>query len=81
VTAKLAKNRVSVPGAQVYGVVHQADKERRWPESGFELTDDKGVATLTGFIKGEPGATLTMDVFFIYKGETFQATTSIMVPC
>jgi hypothetical protein len=81
VAAKLAKNGIGVPGARVYGVVRDVDQDQRWPEGGYEVTNEHGLATLRLYPEGEAGATVYLDVFFLYEGETYRARTSIVIPC
>ena len=82
VIARLTENQVGIEGAQVHSVVTYAEVKDRWPESGYEITDETGKAWITIDLANAPAdSTVQVDLYFLHDGETYRASTSLEVPC
>jgi hypothetical protein len=82
VFGKLTKEEEGVAGAQMYCIVRYGNAEHRWPDEGFETTEDNGIAAISFDIlsTGLEG-TVPVDVYIIHDGETFYSVTSFTPRC
>jgi hypothetical protein len=82
VSAKLLRRDEGVVGAQMYAVVHFGGKDYRYPEQGYEATNEKGIATVSfSAADAAPETTVEVDVYVTYDETTYHSVVSFMANC
>jgi len=82
VFGKLTRDGVGIEGAQMHTVVHYSRMAFRLPESGYEVTDSRGIAAVTFDVSDAgSGYTAYVDVYLTHGGQTFTITTSFAPQC
>lgn len=82
VSAKLTRAEDTVTGAEMYAVVHFGGKDYRYPEQGYEATNEKGIATVRfSAADAAPETTVEVDVYVTYNETTYHSVVSFMANC
>jgi hypothetical protein len=82
VNVELIKDGKRVAGAQVYSVVHCRDSDFRWPEEGFEVTQEDGIASIPFVVTAACAQdAVRIDVYLIHEGNTLHSVTSLELWC
>ncbi len=78
--AKLTQGGVGSGGAQMYSVVRYPGGSERWPKTGFEITDDDGMASVSFYVLDEiNGTTVYVDVYLVHEDKSYQAATVFVI--
>jgi len=82
VFAKLTKGGEGVAGAQVYVLVRYGGGSRRCPEQGYEVTGEKGIASVSFPVaNARPEETVLVDVYVTYDEATYHSVVSFAANC
>jgi hypothetical protein len=81
-SGKLTKGEEGVAGAQMYAVVKFGGKDHRYPEQGYETTNEKGIASVSfSAADAGPEETVEVDVYVTYDGTTYHSVVSFAANC
>jgi hypothetical protein len=82
VYAKLIRGEEGVAGAQMYALTHYGGRDHRYPEEGYAITDEKGIASVSfSAADALPEETVLVDVYVIYDGTTYHSAITIAANC
>ena len=82
VSAKLTQGEEGIAGAQMYALVHYGGKDRRYPEQGFQVTDEKGIASVSfAAADARPEEVVLVDVYVTYDETTYHSVVSFSANC
>lgn len=82
VYGKILKGDQPVTGARMYSVVHYANLDKRYPQTGFEMTGKNGIASVSFPVLDVGAETdVTVDVYLFYEQLAFHHTVLFMPRC
>jgi hypothetical protein len=66
----------------MYCVVRYGNVKHRWPDEGFETTNDRGIAAISfDLLNTGREVAVPVDVYVVHDGETYSSVTSFIPRC
>jgi hypothetical protein len=81
-SARFTRDGEGVAGAEMYAVAHFRGNDYRYPEQGYQVTDERGIASVS-FSAADAGAeeTVQVDVYVVYSETTYHSVVYFTANC